>query len=218
MIITTYSNTKVTFSIAGDDFYFNGKVGALSPTQKITLSNNNDTITGIYKMSNLLHYIPFWYLFGKEKLIRKFNIYKNDVLYGNVLYSAHGFLRGCYIITLNNGKIIKCYCRSKGSFNYVSIYMGKKQIALLETCLNVDDYLYKYKLYLLEEYNALFEILSFFTLYYANYTFLKRFHFGSTSTYEKSYSFSSYNDKYSNDWREKNFPEENFYGKTNMTD
>ena len=124
MIITMYSNTKRTFSISGEDFYFNGKVGALCPIQKIILTNKEITITGVYKMSNLLNYIPFVYTFGKKKLTRKFDIYKDEAFCGSVLNYAHGFLQNLYVITLDNGELIKCYKCSKGSFLHVDAYRG----------------------------------------------------------------------------------------------
>jgi hypothetical protein len=40
----------------------------------------------------------------------------------------------------------------------------------------------------------------------------------SSSTSEKSWSFSKYDDKYNPKWREIHFPDENFFGKTSLTD
>ena len=91
----------------------------------------------------------------------------------------------------------------------------KGQIALLETYLSVNDFKYTHKLYLLDDYNQFADTLSFFVLYYVSYNFSQRFHMSSGSTSAKSWSFSKYN-KYNPKWREIHFPNENFFGKTNL--
>ncbi len=54
------------------------------------------------------------------------------------------------------------------------IMMGDIQIALIETYLTVKDNKYIHKLYILDSYNEYADTLSFFVLYYANYTFVQR--------------------------------------------
>lgn len=112
--------------------------------------------------------------------------------------------------------ILHCYFCSKGSFNYVSIYDGDKQIALIETYLTVIDYKYKHKLYILDEYKHLADTLSFFVVYYSSYNFAMRLHNSKGTVWAKSWSLSKYNNKYDPDWRERNFPSENFFGKTSL--
>ena len=221
MIITisqTASNIKQSYTVEGDQFYFQGENGKFNRHQKITLSNEKDTITGTFTPTKWYNHIPYRYLFGGTNLTRLFLLYKNASLYGSIVFSEHGFLKSFYVIALNDGEIIHCYTLSKGSFHYVSVYMGDQQIALIETYLTVTNYKYTHKLYLLDEYRNLAEALSFFTLYYANYHFAKRFHMSAGTVYEKAWSFSKYQKKYQADWRETHFPNENFFGKINLFD
>ena len=215
-ISQTASNIKQTFDIESDDFYFYGELGSMNQFQTITLSNKDTTIKGIYNLSKWVNYIPFRWLFGEANLTRVFHLYKNENIYGSIIFSKHGFMKAFYVIALDTGEILHCYSRSIGSFNYVSIYEGDKQIALIETYLNTNDYKYIHKLYVLDEYNQFADTLSFFVLYYANYHFAERFHMSKGSYYEKSWSYSKYNDKYDPKWRETNFPDENFFGKINL--
>ncbi len=215
-ISQTASNIKQTFDIESDHFYFQGEAGKVSRLQTITLSNENTVIKGVYHLSKWVNYIPFRWLFGKANLTRTFHLYKNENLYGSIVFSKHGFMKSFYVLALGNDEIFHCYCRSIDSFHYVSIYHGDKQIALIETYLHTNDYKYIHKLYVLEDYNRFADTLSFFVLYYANYRFAKRFHMSKGSHYEKSWSYSKYNDRYDPSWRETNFPDENFFGKTNL--
>lgn len=215
-ISQTASNIKQTFDIESDNFYFYGELGSVNRFQTITLSNKDTTIKGVYNLSQWVNYIPFRWLFGEINLTRVFHLYKDENIYGSVLLSKHGFMKGFYVIALDSGEIFHCYSRSIGSFNYVSIYEGDKQIALIETYLNTKDYKYTHKLYVLDKYNQFADTLSFFVLYYANYRFAERFHMSKGSYYEKSWSYSKYNNKYDPKWRETNFPDENFFGKTNL--
>ena len=215
-ISQTASNIKQAYDIESENFYCNGNAGSFSRMQSITLCKKENTIKGVFKLSQLINYIPFRYLFGEANLTRAFHLYKNDNIYGSIVFSKHGFLKSFYVIALDSGEIFHCYCLSKGSFNYVSIYHGNTQIALVETYLSVSDYKYTHKLYLLDEYNQFADTLSFFVLYYASYTFSKRFHMSSGSISTKSWSFSKYADKYNPKWRETHFPNENFFGKTSL--
>ncbi len=208
-ISQTASNIKQTFDIECDNFYFPGSV---SRFQTITLSNKETTIKGIYNLSKWVNYIPLRWLFGEANLTRVFHLYKNENIYGSIIFSKHGFMKAFYVIALDTGEIFHCYSCSKGSFNYVSIYHGDKQIALIETYLNTTDYKYTHKLYILDDYEKFADTLSFFVLYYANYRFAERFHMSKGSYHEKSWSYSKYNDKYDPKWRETNFPDENFFG------
>ena len=215
-ISQTASNIKQTFDIESDAFYFYGELGSMNKFQTITLSNKKTTIRGIYNLSKWVNYIPFRWLFGEANLTRVFHLYKDENIYGSIIFSKHGFMKSFYVIALGSGEIFHCYSRSIDSFNYVSIYEGGKQIALIETYLNTNDYKYIHKLYILDEYDRFADTFSFFVLYYANYCFAKRFHMSKGSYYRKSWSCSKYNDKYDPKWREINFPDENFWGKTNL--
>lgn len=217
-ISQTASNIKQTYSIDCDRFHFQGNCGKFHHLQEITLSNQTNSLTGIYQPSKWVNYIPFCYLFGMQSLTRTFLLHKNDHSYGTVTLATLGFFKSHYVIALDNGEILRCYNLSKGSFDYVSVYLGDQQIALLETYLNVNDYKYTHKLYLLDEYDRFAETLSFFSLYYATYRFAKRFHMSKVSVYEKSWSYSVYNGKYDESWREKHFPNEDFFGKIHLFD
>ena len=215
-ISQTASNIKQCYDIESENFYYSGDAGSISRLQSITLSNKENTIKGIYKISKWVNYIPLRYLFGKANLTRVFHLYENDNIYGSIVFSKHGFLKSFYVIALDSGEIFHCYCLSRGSFDYVSVYQGDTQIALLETYLSVNDFKYTHKLYLLDDYNQFADTLSFFVLYYVSYNFSQRFHMSSGSTSAKSWSFSKYNNKYNPKWREIHFPNENFFGKTNL--
>ena len=215
-ISQTASNIKQSYDIEGENFYYSGVTGSISRLQSITLSNKENTIKGVFNISKWVNYIPLRYLFGNANLTRVFHIYKNDNIYGVIVFSKHGFLKSFYVIALDSGEIFHCYSLSRGSFDYVSIYQGDTQIALVETYLSVNDYKYTHKLYLLDDYNQFADTLSFFVLYYASYNFAQRFHMSSGSYYRKSWSISKYNDKYNPKWREIYFPNENFFGKTSL--
>ncbi|MBP3691705.1 MAG: hypothetical protein J6I80_00510 [Clostridia bacterium] len=215
-ISQTASNIKQSYNIESENFYYRGEAGSISRLQSITLSNKENIIKGIYNISKWVNYIPLRYLFGQANLTRVFHLYKNDNIYGSIVFSKHGFLKSFYVIALDSGEIFHCYCLSRGSYNYVSIYQGDTQIALVETYLSVNDYKYTHKLYLLDDYNQFADTLSFFVLYYASYNFAQRMHMSKGSVNEKAYSISKYASKYNPKWRETYFPHENFFGKTSL--
>lgn len=214
-ISQTASNIKQSFNVESDGFYFQGETGSINRFKTITLSSNDTIIKGVYNLSRWVNYIPFRWLFGQANLTRVFYLYKNENIYGSIVFSKYGFMKSSYVIALDSGEIFHCYDCSKGSFDYISIYQEDKQIALVETYLNINDYKYFHKLYVLDDYSQFADTLSFFVLYYAIYRFAKRFHIGKGFYYEKCWSYSKYN-KYDSKWRETNFPDENFFDKTNL--
>ena len=208
-ISQTASNTKQTFDIESDTFYFHGEAGSFDLHQPITLLNRNTKINGIYHFSKLRNYIPFRWLWGKTSITRIFRLYKNDSMCGSVAFYKKDFMKNYYLIELDDGTAFRCYFRAKDTFNYISIYHGKTQVALVETDLSAKDYKYTHRLYILEDYDRFADILSFFVLYYSNYHFCKRFHMSKGYYYVKVWSFSRYNNKYDPEWRKTNFPDEN---------
>jgi hypothetical protein len=210
------SNTKQSYDIEGENFYYSGNAGSISRLQSITLSNKDTVIKGVFRPSKPENYIPYRWMFGKENRTRVFDLYRNETVYGSIVFSKHGFLKSFYVIALDSGETFHCYCLSRGSFNYVSIYQGDVQIALVETYLSVNDYKYTHKLYILDSYDKFADTFSLFVLYYASYTFAKRMHMSKGSAVQKSWSFSKYDNKYDSKWRETHFPDENFFGKTNF--
>ena len=213
----TASNIKQQYNVTGNNFNYQGQAGSFSKLQPIILHNNRTTLKGTYTLSNLLNYIPLRYLFNKQNLTRQFSLYRNNKKYGCIAFSKHGWLKSCYVITLDNGNTFKCYCCSRGSFDYVSIYQGDTQIALVETHLKAIDYKYTHKLYILDNYKHFADTFSFFVLYYASYTFAKRFHMSKTIVNQKAWSLSKYNAKYDPNWRETHFPNEDYFEKATPT-
>lgn len=204
------------FGLYGDRFNYQGELGSLNRCQPITLFNKQTTLKGIYKWPKWVDLIPFSYIFGRTCVTRIFDVCKDEAPCATVAFFRDGPFTCFYKITMGNNDVYNCYFCFKGNFGYVSVYRGDEQVALIETLLSVTDYKYTHKLYILEEYNNLGEILAFFVLYYANYMFTKRFHMSSGTAVVSSWSVSSYNDKYTPDWREKNFPNENFFGKISL--
>lgn len=215
-LIQTASNIKQYYDIEGESFFFQGDIGNINRIQPIKMFNENTIIKGVFVFSRWTNYIPLRYFFGKENHTKKFKVLKNENLYGSITFSRDGFMKSCYKITLGSGDVLHCYCRTIGSFDYVSIYHEEEQIALVETYLNTNSLKYTHKIYLLDSFNHFADILSFFVLYYANYNFVQRFHMSAGSFYGKGWSISRYNNKYNPQWREMNFPNENFFGKLNL--
>lgn len=221
MIITisqTASNLKQSYDVTGEGFYYSGNAGSVSRLQPITLSSKDNTIKGVYRPSKWTSHLPLCHWFGVPNITREFQLSKNGQSHGTIVLSKHGFLKSNYAIALDGGESFHCYFLSRASYNYVSIYRGETQIALVETYLSVNDYKYTHKLYLLEEYRPYADVLSFFVIYYASYHFARRMHMTLGSIKEKSWSASRNADKYDPHWREKHFPEENFFGKTDPFD
>lgn len=217
-ISQTASNIKQTYDIDCNGNYYQGNAGTFSRFQPITISSNKTTLKGVFKLSNLINYIPFRWIFGKENFSRFFKLYKDRDCCGDIIYSHHGFMKRYYKINLENGEGFCCYTRSIKSFDYVSIYKGDCQIALLETYLNINDYKYNHKLYLLDEYKHISDILCLFALYYSSFNFSQRLHMSAGSSVNQItlWEPSRYKDKYNPEWRKTHFPNENFFGKTNL--
>ena len=210
------SNIKQTFSVEGD-LLASAALGRVHRLQPISVSDSDRIlISARYRYPGWTNYIPFRHLFGIESKRRFFCVEKDGRDIGVMYFSCHGFLRSCYRIQLWDGTELSCYPLAKGSFCYVPIYRGNRQIALIETYLTVTNGNYRHKLYLLDEEQALREVLVLFTIYYHNYTFADRFHASVGTTYEKRRTFSKYNRKYSEAWREEHFPNENFFGKVSL--
>ena len=210
------SNTKQIYDIDVEDKYYNGVLGSFLFTQDIVLTSKETELKGVFKLSSLKNYIPFMYLFRDDVYTRRFEIHRNGSLYGSVALWNQGFLKQCYVINMNSGRTFHCYYTAKGSFGYITVYDGEKQVALVETYLSTQDFKFMHKLYILDEYSSYSEAFIFFVLYFANYRYSKRFHMTWGSTYSSSYSVSKYSYKYSPEWREVNFPDENYFGKLGL--
>lgn len=97
-ISQTASNIKQLYDIKSDNFSFQGEFGNVSRLQSITLFNKNTTIKGIYNFSKWVNYIPLRYLFGKANLTRVFCLYRNEEIYGSIVFSKHGFLKAFMLL------------------------------------------------------------------------------------------------------------------------
>ena len=212
-VTQTTSNVKQTFDVECGEAYSSGETGRFSRFQTVTLKNGESTLEGKFYPTKWMNYIPLRPVFGIENITKAYRIIRNGEPCGNMAFSKRGLFKNCYVITLDDGDVLYCYRRLKGSFGYVSIFRGDEQIALIETYMNVNDFKYTHKLYLLDEYSRYSDILSLFVLYYANLSFTKRFHMSRGSRYRKAWTVSRYNGKYDPKWLEDHFPNENYFGK-----
>lgn len=221
MIIELTLNNSVLkkeFDIECDGEYtYTGKMGALSAYQNIELIQNDGVLLlGKRRLTSIENRIPFRYLFGKENLRSVMDIYEGDKIIGSFCKTQHGFMKSCCRIDLADKSQIYCYDLFRGKFAYVPIYIDDKQIALVEVYLTVRDGAYKLKMYLLDEFSHMRKILAMFLLYYAEQEYAKSAS-GSvaSTTYGYDWRASRYMKKYDPLWREKHFPNENFWGKIN---
>ena len=221
----TASNIKQEYDVYVDrDYYCQGINGRLHKYQDIDLVKNGESILhGDHQHLHWKHYIPFKYLFGSVNLSRGLELKRGNEYAGSFVRSRTGFGDYFYLLSFGNDTIYRCYIRSIGSYNYVAVYelsssgaVETKQIALLETYLTVVDNKFKFKIYLLDEYAEHKDELILFILYYANYNFTQRFHMSRGVSYTKAWSLSKYKEKVDPQWRERNFPDENFFGKVDL--
>ena len=216
LIRQTASNISQEFEIYADDRYlYGGALGRWHRYQAIRLWDNKGkpVMQGEYLMP--------WQdgqMGEKGWLSQGCRITRGEVDAGNFVYVQESFKKSHYRITLPGDKTIEVYARDKGAFEYLSVYDGEQQIALVEIYLTTEDYKYTYKLYLLETHDELGDILALFILYYANWNYAKRFHMSKGSMHVRSWSYSAYNDRYDPTWRERHFPRENFFGKVGLFD
>lgn len=204
----THTGLKSKYDIESDGFLFQGERGGLHDAQDITMQGRDTTLTGRFCLPAPQDVIPLIGVFGVEQQTRKFEVTRNGSVIGSVWKSLHGWGKSCYVIEFADGTALRCYSRCKGSFDYVSVYDGETQIALLENYLRSMEGRHDHKLYLLDACKAYAEILAWFAMYYAQHEV--QGHGDMTFTYSWSY----YNKKYDPSWRETHFPEENFFGKT----
>ncbi len=222
----TTSNIKQTFDIEGEDFFLQAENNSVVDLQYIRMFKKDTE--GAYRVGKYYRHLSSRDIFGEANLTRKFVLSENGEEKAFVAFAKRGFFKTLYLIALENGEVLNCYFLTQESFDYVSIYKDDKQIALIETYLNVNDFKYTHKLYLLDDFAHLAEVLAFFAVYYSSYHFSRQGRmsgapafkvkttntlFGEYSVEEKSWSFSRYKDKYNPSWRRENFPDEDFFGK-----
>lgn len=204
----TSTGLKMKYDIESDGFLFQGERGGLHDAQDITMTGRSAALTGRFCLLSVLSSIPLLGLFGVDQRTRMFEVSRNGGAIGRVWKSVHGFGKSCYVMEMNDGSELRCYSRCKGQFDYVSIYDGDAQIALLENFLRSMEGRHDHKLYLLDAHRQHAEVLAWFAMYYAQHEVKQD---GDLSF---AISYSAYNSKYDPTWRETHFPEENFFGKT----
>lgn len=190
---------KLRYDIESDGFFFQGERGGLHEAQRITMTGGGVTLTGSFRVPS----------FRNARRTRVFELERNGGTIGRVARLTEGWGKICYVIELLSGAELRCYSRCKGGFDYVAVYEGGKQIALLENYLRSVEGRHDHKLYLLDEYREHAEVLSWFAMYYAQHEVQ------DTGDVTFSISFSRYNRMVDPAWRETHFPEENFFGKIN---
>ena len=136
----TASNIKQEYDIYVDDRYFKGRSGGICRFQNIYLSRNDTVIKGSYTFPRFDPNIPFSSLLGTSAVTKRFRISRDGKNYAEVMYTTQGVCKNCYVINTESGKSLVLYRCFKGSFNYISVYHNEKQIALIETYLNISDY------------------------------------------------------------------------------
>ena len=93
MIVTisqTASNTKQSYNIESENFYYSGEAGSISRLQSITIFNKENTIKGIYNISKWVNYIPLRYLFGEANLTRVFYLIKTKISMEALCFQSTG--------------------------------------------------------------------------------------------------------------------------------
>ncbi len=214
------SNLSQRFEIYMDgSFAYEGNLGSLSRFQEIHMQSprGKANISGRRRISKWTQYIPFVYLFDKTSVTEVMQCRKNGADFGRFSRCRSGWLESRYIIfSQETNRTLQAYPLCRGDFEYITIYLEQKQIALIEHYLTTVNQKDRYKIYLMENFAQLGDILSLFTLYYDNKNHARRYHMSSGISVKKSWSFSRYKDKYDPAWREKHFPDENFFGRTSL--
>ena len=218
MVITiaqTASNLKQTYAISCPDFTFHASAGSFLPCQSIRLTNDQTSLTGTFRISNPLSYIPFWYKVDFLAATREFRITKNGEPFGSICQHRLDFHSSYYTVCLSGSKQLNCYAYAQGRFHFISIYDGDQQIASLVTDQNVRNFKYFHYLYLLDTCRQYAEILSFFAVYFANYHFAHRFHMSISTVKGRSWTISNLNFKYDPSWLRNNFPDSAYLAEIN---
>lgn len=214
----TASGTAQTFDIfSGGRLIYEGALGRFSRFEPVVLSRETQALlTARPVFSHWTGYIPLSHLAGRSRVVKVYTV--SDARGETARFSCvrDGFLKAAYEISLKDGAALRGYAVADGAFDHVSIYRDATQIALMEIFLTVADYQYGVKLYLLDGWGELGELLSLFVLYYMNLKYTHRFHLSHGAVHGRSWSLSRYRNFYDPIWRERHFPEENFFGKTSL--
>lgn len=133
----------------------------------------------------------------------------NDIL-GKIYHIGIGNNR-YYCIDFNNEKL-EIYMWSTGRSPHLSVFLNCNQIAQIEQENVVDNYLDKYTLYLLSDYEKYKEVLCFFTMIYNKYESGNhgKIFYGEKTKVSYNYSLEGIGiDKYFENFMKQNFPNVN---------
>ena len=217
----TASNISQKFDIFwGKEYKYQGSLGAAAVLQNFEMSDaqNGVSFVGRYESPKWFDLIPFKYLFGRPSMFKNSVVEKNGAPLGGFSFSKVGLYKKRYVITdAVLGREYFAYTYAHGSFEYISIYFGDAQIALVENYLNTINLCNNYKLYILDEYDDCADLFALFVLYFDNWNYTHRINMqrGSYHTYVVA-QFTRYKKMYDPEWREKYFPDEDFFGKTSL--
>ncbi len=227
---------KQLSDISGDfEFYYDQKYTYRGQYDKffsikdiLMLKDGNVSIWARHKFVNPINYIPFLHLLGVTRQKHKFIVYNDLTPIAQITYKRK-FYKTRYKIELSDSDCLYIYAYYKKGFHYLCVYKNvykqEKQIALIERGVALT---YTYKLYLPDEFSDFANVLSIFMLYYENSMSSINLHLsfglnglsihsGSDFTLGLYEVFCNNNaaKKYDPTWRERNFPNENFFGPIN---
>jgi hypothetical protein len=137
-----------------------------------------------------------------------------DILNGTTEVTAYfchikkGLLTGYYSIKRID-RNYHLYLMDRSHFQYISVYLGDKQIAQINKNLHTVNNRDNYTLYLLDEEIAMADLLTMFILYFDNCEYASRGDISIGTQKNWSWSFSRTNRFYNNAWLSANFDDSN---------
>ena len=209
------ASIKQTYIVDKGNSSFFANSGKLSKFQDLVMQNANVTYRAKFKASNIINFLPFRKLLHIPSTEEKFYLYRNDEKIGCIYGLIEGLFKKKDVIEAF-GYTFSCYSISKGKFEYLPIYIGNTQIALIETFMTAIDREYKHKIYLLDYYKEFDDLICLYTIYYSNLHYTDRLSLNGGTTISAAYSISKYNKMYDPEWQKINFPKENYFGKINL--
>ncbi len=230
-----FSNIEQRYNVVVDsEFYAQGLNGRFSEMENIRLFTDDEILlTGkktilpyqlflfIMRLISAVGFIAGYKEFilllfvmivltwiGKSHL---FSVFENKIKIASFICIKNGPYSVKYDIS-SDIYDVSVYQFFKDTTVYLSIYKEDMQIGLIEVDTErVVDYKYDYRLYLLDTYSSMKDILIMFILYYANINNTKRFHMTQGTVFKASYweslQYNKYKEKYNEDWKNLYFSE-----------
>ena len=150
------------------------------------------------------HNNTFFKLFAKNKKIRDYDVIDNsNNTCGSFYKLKKGFLNSNFVIEYDNS-LLNCYDVSIGKARTVSIYKNDFQIGEIIRPLRKTPISEKYFVFLLDDYNSLEKIISFFTIYFD----YEGYHDTDVMEPTVEYTYSKNNKFYNKNWIAANFSSE----------